>query len=159
MELYSELVELLDALQQERIEHALCGGIALALHGYVRFTKDIDLLIRPDDLPKVLSVARLRGFDFESTTMSFAAGTPNEIKLHRVTKITGSEFLTLDLVLAGGILEDVWQGREQYSWQDRLIQAVSADGLAKMKRLANRDQDRLDLKKLGFDDDQPIPKH
>jgi len=77
--------------------------------------------------------------------------------IHRVTKIDGAEFLSLDLVLVSAILEDVWKEREYYSWQDRVIHAVSANGLAKMKRLANRDQDQLDLKKLGFEGDEQTP--
>jgi hypothetical protein len=89
--------------------------------------------------------------------MSFAAGTPNEIQLHRVSKVLGTEYLTLDLVLVSGILEDVWKGREYFSFENRRIQAVSASGLAKMKLLANRDQDRVDLKKLGMTDDQSNP--
>jgi hypothetical protein len=157
MDLYTELIALIDALAQERIENAVCGGIAVALHGYVRFTKDIDLLILPADLPRTLSVAEKRGFTVAAEPMTFSAGTPKETIIHRVTKIDGAEFLSLDLVLVTAILEDVWKEREVYSWQDRVIQAVSANGLARMKRLANRDQDQLDLKKLGFDRDEQPP--
>src|SRR5262249_22784746 len=134
---------------------AICGGIALAIHGFPRFTKDIDLLILPEDLPRVLPVAHQRGFKFATSAMSFAAGTPNEIKYQRVSKVEGSEYLTLDLVLVGPILEDVWKGRSRFSWETRVVQAVSAEGLAKMKRLADRDQDRVDLKNLGFANDTP----
>lgn len=158
MDLYTEFMELIDALQQAQLEHAVCGGVAMAFHGFMRFTKDIDLLILSEDLPKVLVVARQRGFEFETSPMSFSAGTPNEMKIHRVNKVVGSDFLSLDLVVVSPILEDVWKGRNHYSWQGRLIQAVSVDGLAKMKRLANRDQDRVDLKRLGFEDDQPTPR-
>ncbi len=28
--------------------YGLCGGLAVAVHGYPRFTKDIDILIRPE---------------------------------------------------------------------------------------------------------------
>jgi len=34
MDLYTELVSLIDALQQAGIEHAICGGIAMAIHGF-----------------------------------------------------------------------------------------------------------------------------
>jgi hypothetical protein len=32
------------------IDYALCGGLAVAIYGYSRFTKDIDLIIKPEDL-------------------------------------------------------------------------------------------------------------
>ena len=60
------------------------------------------------------------------------------------------ELLTLDLLLVNPVLQRVWEEREVYEWQGRQVQIVSAAGLARMKRLAGRDQDLLDLKKLGF---------
>lgn len=42
--------------------------------------------------------------------------------------------------------------------ENRLIQVVSAAGLAQMKRLAARDQDWMDLKKLGYDDAGPTDR-
>jgi hypothetical protein len=44
MDLYDELRSLVAALDRQHVDYAICGGIALALHGYPRFTKDIDLL-------------------------------------------------------------------------------------------------------------------
>lgn len=42
-----DLVTLCRALQREGVRYALIGGFAVILHGYVRATKDIDLLIDP----------------------------------------------------------------------------------------------------------------
>jgi hypothetical protein len=54
----------------------------------------------------------------------------------RTSKIRGTEFLTLDLVQLAPIFDDVWRTRQFVRWEERLIQVVSAAGLAKMKRLA-----------------------
>ncbi len=151
MDLLIELIALTDAFEQAGVEYALCGGLALAVHGHVRFTKDIDLLVRAEDVQKVLAAAKQLGYEFGTTPMKFAGGTPNEMTIQRVNKVVGSDFLTLDLVVVSPILEDVWSGRGRYSWNERSIQAVSVEGLAKMKKLANRDQDRVDLKALGFE--------
>jgi hypothetical protein len=35
------------ATYQEHVEYALIGGYALALHGIVRLTEDIDILVEP----------------------------------------------------------------------------------------------------------------
>src|SRR5437762_3101782 len=108
MELLDEMIGLIDAFQQAQIDYAVCGGIAMAFHGHSRFTKDIDLLIREDDLSRVLAVAKERGFSYLAHPMTFATGTTNEIRIQRVTKVVGSQFMILDLVLVGNILEDVW---------------------------------------------------
>ena len=40
-----------------------------------------------------------------------------------------------------------------FDWQGRTVEAVSKSGLAKMKQIANRDRDRLDLKDRDFADE------
>ena len=34
------------ALQESQIQHSVCGGVAVCLHGYQRNTVDLDLIIR-----------------------------------------------------------------------------------------------------------------
>lgn len=50
MDLRQELLKLVAALQQAGIDYAVCGGFAVAIHGYPRLTTDIDLLIRSVNL-------------------------------------------------------------------------------------------------------------
>lgn len=40
--------ELLRALQREKVQYTLIGGVALNFHGLARTTEDIDLLVSPD---------------------------------------------------------------------------------------------------------------
>lgn len=42
-----DLVELIRALEREGARYVLIGGFAVILHGFVRGTKDIDLLVDP----------------------------------------------------------------------------------------------------------------
>ena len=82
--------------------------------------------------------------------MTFGAGTPTERVVHRISKVSDGEHLTLDLLLVSPALEKAWEDREIYEWKGRPVRVVSVTGLAHMKRLAGRDQDLLDLKKLGI---------
>jgi hypothetical protein len=150
MDLYEELLGLVDALEAKGIDYALCGGIAVAIHGYARFTKDIDLLIREEDRDRVRQAVADRGFVVEGGRLPFGAGGPFAREVDRVSKVQGQEVFTLDLLLLPPFLEDVWKNREVFEWKGRRMQVVSAEGLAKMKRIAGRDQDLLDLKKLGL---------
>jgi hypothetical protein len=49
-------------LREENIDYAIVGGIAMAAHGYWRFTNDVDVLIAPDDLSRVYERLVGRGY-------------------------------------------------------------------------------------------------
>lgn len=149
--LYEELLSVIDVLNRAEIEYAVCGGIAVALHGYSRFTKDIDLLIKVEDIDRVTSVVKQIGFDLVAGPMLFDVGTNRERVIYRISEIDGVELLSLGLISVTPALAAVWESRELFEWQQRQLPAVSAEGLATMKRLAGREQDRLDLIKLGFE--------
>jgi hypothetical protein len=146
--LVDELHSLIESLDAAGVEYAVCGGIALAIHGRPRFTKDIDLLVRAADLERVESVARGRGFTLEGGRLSFARRTKEKREMLRLSKAEGSGLLTLDLILVGPILEEVWNSRRSLEWQGRKVWAVSREGLMRMKRLAGRPQDLVDLADL-----------
>jgi hypothetical protein len=40
-------------LDEEKIDYAIVGGMALSLHGYARVTEDVDLLITPAGLERI----------------------------------------------------------------------------------------------------------
>ncbi len=45
LDLFEEFSSLVVTLNQAEIRYALCGGMAMAVHGVPRATEDIDLLI------------------------------------------------------------------------------------------------------------------
>jgi hypothetical protein len=63
MGLYQGLAGVVDALNEAGIDDAVCGGMAVAMHGYARLTKDIDLLVRREDVERILELAAPLGFD------------------------------------------------------------------------------------------------
>src|SRR5690349_6730042 len=133
MNLIEELLGLAADLEREGVKYALCGGIAVAIHGHPRFTKDIDLLVERGELERIRTIARRRGFGLEGIPLQFGAGTPGEREIHRLTKADGSETLTLDLLLVGPALADVWRGRKRFEWRGRPLHVVSREGLVRMK--------------------------
>ena len=69
----AELLALVTALRNANLPFAVCGGLAMAIHGYPRATQDIDLLIQEERLAEVLAVARSAGFWIPSGRMPFQA--------------------------------------------------------------------------------------
>jgi len=152
LDLIAELEQLVEKLAQEGLDYAVCGGIAVTIHGATRSTKDIDVLVQREDLHRALQVARSLGFSHPALPMTFDAGTPQEREVQRVTKLAEEAVLTLDLVIVTPVLADVFESRQTYQWADKRISVVSLEGLAKMKRMAGRNQDLADLEKLGVED-------
>lgn len=148
MNLVDELLGLVGDLEAEKLDYALCGGLALAAHGHARFTKDIDLLVPEAQLAKVLGVARRRGFTLEGGRMTLCSGTEQERTLCRVSKAQGANVITLDLLLVGPAPDAAWDGRVCVPWRGRGLWLVSRRGLIHMKRAAGRPQDLLDIQTL-----------
>lgn len=49
-DVYETLRALVKRLDQEGLDYAVIGAMALAAHGYRRFTEDVDILLRPETL-------------------------------------------------------------------------------------------------------------
>jgi hypothetical protein len=155
MDPVTEMEMLVDLFAAEGIEYALCGGLALAVHGHPRATKDIDILIERTTLPRALAVAKRAGFDIPARKMTFGlkTGTPRDVQ--RVSKLDDAtgKLLTLNLLLVSPDLEEVWNTRQLVEADQRRITVVSREGLATMKRIAGRPQDLVDLAKLEGTDE------
>lgn len=157
LDLIGELERVIDALDAAGIEYALCGGLALAVHGYPRATKDIDILLRIETLDRALAAARTAGFDIPARKMMFGLKTGHVREVQRVSKLDPetNQLLVLDFLLVNAELETAWADRVAVRSGERHLVVVSRDGLATMKRIAGRKQDLADLSKLeGNDDDE-----
>ena len=151
MDIEHELLAVVDALNRERIPYALCGGVCLALHGCVRATQDIDLLIRQIDLPRLRLALRSAGFMvWTPMPMEFRRADGDVTRVHRVCKFVGEDFMILDLIEIGATHETAWKSRSRRKLQGRSISLVSARELARMKKMAGRKQDLADIEALGF---------
>ena len=156
MNLTEEFTALVNHLQNANVEFAVCGGMALALHGKPRFTNDIALLILATDLPKVLAACKASGFIDEPELLKLGEQTGRPVEIWRINKFQGEDFMTLDLVLTCPVMDDVWKGRTRFQWREQSFDVVTAAGLAKMKLLAGRPQDLVDVQSLGFSINDPV---
>lgn len=143
--LFEELRLLVGEFNDRDIEFALCGGLAVAAHGFTRATVDIDFLIREESLEKAYQAAASVGFDIRGLDISFKDRT---VEIRRVSKMVGDEVISLDLVLVTPHVEDVWEGRELKEFNGEVLHLVSREGLIKMKRQAGRSQDLTDIERL-----------
>lgn len=148
MNLVDELHAIARALGAAKIPYAVCGGIAVTIHGATRTTKDIDVLIAPNDLSRALDAVRPIGYSYAALPMTFEAGTRKERHVQRVTKLEGGHSLVVDFLLEQNAFAGFLSTRVEIPLPEGPLFVVSRDALLAMKRLADRDQDRADLAKL-----------
>ena len=148
MKLRTELLQITRCLNEAGIDYALCGGLAVAAHGYPRLTRDIDLLIQPSEVDSSHIALSKIHYDLHSGLIPFDIGTERERRVYRISKAEGRELVTLDLIVVTPILQEIWNTREAVEVDSQAIKIVSRSGLIKMKRIAGRLQDLADIEAL-----------
>ena len=153
LDLFEEFSSLVVTLNQAEIRYALCGGMAMAVHGVPRATEDIDLLIHGDELEKTLSVVKEQGYSVRSESTKFSRGI---IPIECVAKadLETGDVLVLDLLLVTPEISAVWDSRQRVEWDRGELWVASREGLIALKRLRNSGQDRDDIENLkeGLDE-------
>lgn len=139
--------DLLAALSEEKADFVIVGAHALAVHGHVRATGDLDVLVRPtkenaqhvmDALIRFgapVTAHRITASDFEIPGMVYQVGLPpNRIDL--LTKLSGVEF---DECLDGAVSAKV--GTQQ-------VRFIGLRTQIKNKRASGRKKDLADVEVL-----------
>ena len=120
MRLKDELLRITQCLNAANLDYAICGGLAVAVHGYPRATKDIDLLIPAEQLERVREVLASVEYDLESGEIPFDKGSEKERKIFRVSRAVGHELFTLDLIVVTPIFADVWEDAASHNSLSRV---------------------------------------
>lgn len=148
MDLQVEFSRVIGALRDAGIEYAVCGGLAVAIHGAPRATKDIDLLVLEGDLESVLETVRPLGYRFRANLMRF----PDGMRIQRVTRIDGRDLMTVDLLLVGEETREAWESRRPVETGEGTVSVIGRDALIALKIWAGRAQDLADVERLSGDD-------
>lgn len=153
LDLYEELKALIAAFDTHRVEYALCGGMAMAVHGFFRATIDIDLLIHRESLEEIKNIARGFGYTIEALPMTFSKGA---VEIHRLSKLDAEadDVLRLDLLLVTPQIENVWDTRIEAQWEGGKIKVVSREGLIALKSFRRSQQDLADIESLKEVEDE-----
>jgi hypothetical protein len=137
-----DFIDILSAFSNEKVEYMVIGGYAIAFHGYVRGTGDIDLWIRISDDNAECVWKALKTFgaplfdlkmdDLKTPGMVFQMGLPpNRIDI--INSVKGIGF------------DETWLNREFVEIHDLKIPIVAKPELLKNKRAMNRPKDQADI--------------
>ena len=141
--------ELLLAFNAHDVEYLIVGAHALAAHGHVRATKDLDIWVRPEkaNAQKVLQALSDFGAPLMDLTVDdlsrkqtiFQIGLP-PIRIDIVTSIDGVEFA------------EAWPDRLEILYAGVPAFVISRHDLITNKRTAGRLQDLADVQELESTD-------
>lgn len=144
------------------LEHVVIGGFSVIFHGYVRATRDSDLLV-PDG--EDADNAVLRFFELAD------ARRLSDGKKLAIDDVAGVENLRVDSrrgiidIIRGGSppldFATVSERADTTEWEGQLVRVAALPSIVGFKRLARRPQDRVDLEELqaihGELPEEPIP--
>jgi hypothetical protein len=148
MEIVDELLNLVRTFERAQIAYAVCGGLAVTIHGRPRLTVDIDIVVPKPAMDKAIELAASVGFDMQEGWVPLPKNDLGIDRLFRLTKIERQEFLTLDLLEADSDTNRLFANRERISLGDDEIAVLSKDAIIEMKSRSDRTKDRLDIEML-----------
>ena len=137
--------DLLAAFNARGVEFLVVGAYALAAHGLVRATKDLDVWVRPETANAKGVLAALTDFgaplhdltadDLSQPGLIFQIGV-DPIRIDVITSIDGVAF------------SDAWAHRVSARFADQEVSVLSREHLLANKRASGREQDLVDVKWL-----------
>jgi len=138
-----DIPSLLKSLNAQRVQYVVIGGMALPAHGYVRFTADIDIFIKPTDENARRAIAALAHVGYDVTDLTVPGMLAKKILFRQYV-------LAADIhpEATGVTFDAVWRNRVKDKIEGVPVFVAGLDDLIKMKRAANRPKDRDDLKAL-----------
>jgi len=143
--LSQDFKEFVVSLNDNQVRYLVIGGYAVSLHGYPRYTKDIDIWIdmSPENARRMVEAMEQFGFgslglqadDFQAPDQIIQLGyPPNRIDL--ITTPPGVEF------------EPCYTSRVEVEIDDVKVNFIDLEHLKQNKRAAGRLQDLADLENL-----------
>lgn len=154
-----KVAELLRALSEAQVRYVLVGGIAVQLHGYLRSTFDVDLVLAMDDdnLVRFIVVAKQKGLAPSIPVPIDSLRNAAQIDQWRREKGMLA-FALREPQVGGGVVDVLVQPVVPFEQLQKNavvgelfsqhVQIACIDDLLIMKRHANRDKDRLDIAAL-----------
>jgi hypothetical protein len=146
------------ALQATGARYVVVGGVAVNLHGYQRFTKDVDLVVEliPEQTLHVLEALQSLGFrpniPVKATDFANPAVRDSWIRdkgMMVFQMFSDTSRVTVDIFAQYPIMfDELYADSTIVSLPDATLRIASIKHLMQMKREAGRPQDLLDLEKL-----------
>ena len=146
--LLQEFSAVVRVMRQQRIRYAVVGGLAVAVYGLVRATKDLDFLVFPKDFDRLAPALKQHGYHEARHDLFFA---DTGLRLKRFWKVLpGAEDVTLvDVLLAETTMHQrMLKNALLKKWGRGYLRVARPADLIKMKQARGSLTDQSDIKAL-----------
>ncbi len=145
MNIQKDFEEFLKLLHKRNVEYVVVGGYAVAFHGYVRATKDIDILFNNSN-------ANIQRLKFVLGEFGFPADSLTDVAFSKQGAIIrmGVAPVMIELINAinGVSFKTAWKNRITGRYGKTDICYLSKSDLLKNKKASGRPRDMLDIDEL-----------
>jgi hypothetical protein len=145
MHIHDEFQEFLKLLNRARVECLVVGGYAVAFHGHVRMTKDLDIFFRNtgDNIAKIIKA--LAGFGLAGSNVNTASfSEPGAIIRIGVSPVQ----IEMINAISGITFDTAWARSVVGRYGNVKVRYLSYADLIKNKTASGRPQDLADVAAL-----------
>lgn len=148
---------ILEALAREGVEFLIIGGVAVGVHGYVRATKDVDIVPAPDsrNLEKLARVLEMLDAQIEGAEEFKDEELPDPVDPEAlalggnwVLRTRLGRFDIMQWIGDDALWEKLSPAAIEVEVGALTVKVVGYDGLVALKEHAGRPEDLLDLQRL-----------
>ena len=147
---------LVQALDKGRVRYLVAGGLAVNAHGYLRFTRDVDLVIQLDPDNIIAAFRAMEGIGYRPivpVTASDLADPAKRTAWHRDKGMTVLNFwcdahpdTPVDVFVTEPFdFDEEYAGALVKPLGTVAVRFVSIPSLIRMKEIAGRPQDKIDI--------------
>jgi predicted nucleotidyltransferase len=154
--LYQSIIEKMNA---EGVEYLVAGGIAVNLYGFIRATMDLDVFMMLDDvnIGKFVKIVKELGYEPRVPVAmdDFADPAKRREWINKKNMVVFSVYNPddnmehVDILLEDKIdFHEAYKRREIIKSGGLTINLISLDDLIRLKEIAGRERDKIDIKAL-----------
>ncbi len=144
--LTNDFKDFIELLIKHKVDFLICGGHAVAFHGYPRLTMDFDILIRPSDENAEKLMVALHEFGFGQ------AGIEKKLFTKEGSAVTlGAQPNQIDLLTSSSsqTTDEVFRNAVSGSLGEFNVLFISKKDLLRSKKEAGRQKDLADIEELN----------
>jgi len=143
--LHKDFRDFLALLAKHEVRHLVVGGYAVAVHGYPRYTGDLDVFIALDPQTAEAVAAAFRDFGFSENDVDAGA-----FLIPKSIVEVGHEPLKLQVMnaISGVTFDDAYDRRQTVRLDALDVPFISYEDLIRNKSATGRGKDQVDVEEL-----------
>lgn len=137
--------EFIELLERNRVRYLIVGGYAVGLHGFPRYTGDIDVFIAVSEENARMVLKTFADFGFGDLGLRESDFLEEET----VVEI-GREPLKIQVLtgIDGVAFEECWNERKEVELSGSTVPFIGIESLLRNKEASSRAKDKIDLEEL-----------